>query len=262
MPNCGPFNSGSFRCGYPKLCPSQFGTWSYRKSARTLGEHCGRAAFSWPVRQGDSTWMVVMGIAVFFIQAMVNIHSFIDIPLEIGGQHESPVDLYFRRYHFHTFRDEKMVKFMFYIYIYIYIFILYIYLFIHILCIFKFIYIFLFHSWQHSNSVKTQQASPHPGEEIFWNISYRYRHWHTARTPCLRRGQGGCEDPVHADFLCSLLTVVLTAGVCVLMATVLRALRTQSAPIAGGVFLALPWATCSCGSCSAQLLRHWSSFGC
>lgn len=62
---------------------------------------------------------------------MVNIPSFIDIPLEIGGQDESPVDLYFRRYHLHTFRDEKMVKFMFYtvliyVYIYIYIFLLYI----------------------------------------------------------------------------------------------------------------------------------------
>ena len=120
--------------------------------------------------------------------------SFIDIPLEIGGQHESPVDLYFRRYHFHTFRDEKIVKFMFYIYIYMYIFILYIYIYtsldIYIYVIY-YIYIFLFHSEQHSNSVKTQQASPHRGEEIFWNISYRYRHWHTARTPCLRRGQGG-----------------------------------------------------------------------
>ena len=152
-------------------------------------------AFSWPIRQGDSTWMVVMGIAVFFIQAMVNIPSFIDIPLEIRGQHESPVDLYFRRYHFHTFRDEKIVKFMFYIYIYMYIFILYIYIFISLdilyIYVMYYIYIFLFHSEQHSNSVKTQQASPHRGEEIFWNISYRYRHWHTARTPCLRRGQGG-----------------------------------------------------------------------
>ena len=113
---------------------------------------------------------------------VVNIPSFIDIPLEIGG-HESPADLYFRLLplsQIQGWEDGEVYVTHIYIYIrtkyvyvyYVYLSIIYIYTFVPFLAAFHF--------------RKIQAQHPHPGEKI-WELLCLLSQWGTRRLwrrPC------------------------------------------------------------------------------